>query len=85
MLTLTSSEIRALLEAAARPGGWALFKRKTTTKLAARGWFEPARHPLHGDVFRITAAGRAVLAEARRKAQLRPEAPPDEPLKTPAE
>jgi hypothetical protein len=64
---LNISEIRALLEAAQRPGGWALFKRKTTAKLAGRGWFEPAEHPLHGQVFRITAAGRAVLAQAKRE------------------
>ena len=64
---LNISEIRALLEAAQRPGGWALFKRKTTAKLASRGWFEPAEHPMYGPVFRITPAGRAVLAEVRRE------------------
>ena len=45
----------------------ALFKRKTTEKVAGRGWFEPAEHPLHGPVFRITAAGRAVLAQTKRE------------------
>src|SRR3974390_1055546 len=59
---LNISEIRALLEAAQRPGGWALVKRKTTGKVAGRGWLEPAEPPLHGPGFRITAAGPAVLA-----------------------
>jgi hypothetical protein len=67
VIELNISEIRALLEAAQRPGGWALFKRKTTAKLASRGWFEPAEHPLHGPVFRITPAGRAVLAQVKRE------------------
>jgi hypothetical protein len=57
-------EIEALREAADRPGGWGLFKRSTTEKLAAKGYFEKAIHPAYGTHWRITKAGRAALAEA---------------------
>ena len=63
---MTTREFEALADAADRPEGWALFKRKTTEKLVARGWFEPAVHPVYGNVFKITQAGfDAWATEAR--------------------
>jgi hypothetical protein len=56
-------EFEALQDAAERPDGWALFKRKTTEKLVARGWFVPAVHKVYGSAFQITQAGRDALAK----------------------
>jgi hypothetical protein len=60
-MKLTILEREALIDAAKRPGGWALFKAKTTAKLAARGWFVQDCHPAYGMQWRITEAGRAAL------------------------
>lgn len=57
-------EMEALKDAADRPGGWALFKRRTTEKLVPKGWFEPAKHPVYGNIYRITDAGREALTAA---------------------
>ena len=61
---LTFRERVALKDAANRPGGWGLFNPKTTAKLSKRGFFVLERHPGYGMRYRITAAGRAALAEA---------------------
>lgn len=58
---LTIRDRQALLDAANRPGGWGLFMRKTTEKLALKGYFEKVQHPSYGPQFRITDAGRAVV------------------------
>lgn len=63
-------EIEALRDAANRPDGWALFKRKTTESLVPRGWFVPAMHPVYGKHFRITQEGRDALAIADATALL---------------
>jgi hypothetical protein len=55
----------ALLDAAMRPGGWGLFKPKTTAKLAERGYFVKERHPGYGMRWRITAAGRHALSTTK--------------------
>jgi hypothetical protein len=73
---MTKREIIALKDAADRIGGWGLFNRKTTEKLAEQGYFEKAQHPNYGNQWRITDAGRAalVVASRGRKANvLRPE------------
>ena len=59
-------EIDALRDAATRPGGWGLFMRKTTEKLAERGFFEKVKHPSYGNQFRITEAGMAAYLEATK-------------------
>lgn len=58
-------EMIALSDAANRPGGWALFNRKTTERLAEKGYFETAKHPAYGDRLRITEAGREALKTAK--------------------
>jgi hypothetical protein len=63
---MNTLEREALLDAANRPGGWGLFKSKTTEKLAAKGYFVKERHPHYGMQWRITDAGRAALAENAR-------------------
>lgn len=60
---LTMREIHALQDALTW-GGWGLFRKKTTENLAAKGYFEKAKHPAYGQQWRITDAGRAALAEA---------------------
>lgn len=55
-------ELRALEKAANDRGGWSRYRQPTTAKLAALGYFELAHHPLHGERWRITEAGRAALA-----------------------
>ena len=40
-----------------------LFNPKTTTKLAARGFFIKETHPVYGMQWRITAHGREVAAK----------------------
>lgn len=62
-------EMEALKDAAERPGGWGLFKRATTEKLAAKGYFEKATHPAYGEQWRITDAGRSALESAEGKQQ----------------
>lgn len=62
MEKLTERERIALLGAIKNPGGWGLFYPKTTDKLAERGFFEKARHPVYNMRWRITEAGRAALA-----------------------
>lgn len=70
---MTSREFAALDDAARRPAGWALFKRKTTERCVSKGWFEPAQHPVYGAQFKITAAGMAAWDDecARRRALFR--------------
>jgi hypothetical protein len=60
---LSMREIHTLQDAL-QWGGWGLFKRKTTERLAERGYFEKKPHPAYGQQFFITDAGRAALAEA---------------------
>lgn len=62
---LGKREIIALLDATKSPGGWGLFNRKSTEKLAARGYFERAEHRAYGMQWRITDAGRAALSAAK--------------------
>lgn len=62
---LMARELNALRNAAATPGGWALSYAKTTDGLSRRGWFEKAEHPRLGMIWRITDAGREVLAHER--------------------
>ena len=62
-------EIEALQDAANRPGGWGLFKQKSTASLAGRGYFVKAKHPAYGNQFQITEAGRAALAAALAAAE----------------
>ncbi|TYO65564.1 hypothetical protein FXV83_16670 [Bradyrhizobium hipponense] len=64
---MKSREIEALKDAATRPGGWGLFKQKTTAKLPELGYFVKEKHPAYGNQFRITDAGRAALAAAEAK------------------
>jgi len=64
---LTTRETIALRDAAGRPGGWGLFNRKTTDRLALLGYFEKERHPSYGMQWKITDAGRAALAEGAAK------------------
>ncbi len=60
---MTNRERIALLDAAKRTDGWGLFNPKTTAKLAERGLFVKERHPVYGMQWRITKAGRALLAD----------------------
>lgn len=60
---LTKREVIALKDAARRPGGWGLFNRKTTDRLATIGCFEKAKHSMYGMQWRITPAGRALLEQ----------------------
>ena len=62
-MKLKLREHYALKDAADRPGGWGLFKRSTTEKLAERGYFERAEHPAYGMQWRITDLGRAALLQ----------------------
>ncbi len=62
---MNKREIQALKEADDRQGGWGLFLRKTTEKLAAQGLFEKAHHPALGMQWRITEAGREALKTAQ--------------------
>ncbi|MCS3449814.1 hypothetical protein M2222_001365 [Bradyrhizobium elkanii] len=64
---MNKREIEALQDAAGRPGGWGLFKQKSTAKLAELGYFVKEKHPAYGNQFRITDAGRAALAAAESK------------------
>jgi hypothetical protein len=59
-------EIDALRDAATRPGGWGLFMRKTTEKLAEQGLFVKEKHPSYGDQFKITESGMAAYLEATK-------------------
>lgn len=61
---MNNREIEALKDAAERPGGWGFFKRSTTDKLAAKGYFEKAMHPVYGMQWRIVDAGRVALNSA---------------------
>lgn len=60
-------DFMALKDAADRSDGWALFRRKTTERLAeTQGWFVKCEHPSYGQQFKITAAGRAAYEAAKR-------------------
>ncbi len=59
-------EIDALRDAATRPGGWGLFMRKTTEKLAEQGFFVKEKHPSYGPQFKLTDAGMAAYLEATK-------------------
>jgi hypothetical protein len=64
---MTKLEYRAVRDAATHPGGWALFNRKTTERLAGKGWFMEAVHPAYGRSFKITQAGLAAYEEGKRQ------------------
>ena len=64
---MTNRELLALEEAADHPGGWGLFKEASTQKLAAKGYFKRAIHPLYCEQWRITKAGRAALAAEKKE------------------
>lgn len=46
-MKLTKTDIKALQEAARRPGGWGLFFEKTTKRLGEMGLFEIHTHPMY--------------------------------------
>ena len=61
-LGLSERKREVLRDAASRLGGWALFKPRTTEKLAGLGFFTKEKHPVYGMQWRITEAGRAALS-----------------------
>lgn len=65
-MKLKLREMCALKDAIDRPGGWGLFMRATTEKLAAKGYFKKELHQALGMQWRITDAGRTAYAEASR-------------------
>lgn len=67
---VTNLEFAALKDAADRPGGWALFRRKTTERLAAHGWFERATHPTYGEQWKITSVGFAEYVDEKQRRAL---------------
>lgn len=68
MKALTEREWLALKDAAERPGGWGLFKQKSTESLATLGYFVKDTHQEYGAQWRITGAGGlAYKAEKARR------------------